>query len=111
MARASTNDKNRALLAIADEISNSRDALRAANAEDMARGAENGLDAALLDRLELTDARIDTMIEGLHQVAALPDPVGEITDMKYRRAVFRLVNARSAGRYRYHLRKPSERDH
>ena len=62
MARASTNDKNRALLAIADEISNSRDALRAANAEDMARGAENGLDAALLDRLELTDARIDTMI-------------------------------------------------
>ncbi|MEC9410517.1 MAG: glutamate-5-semialdehyde dehydrogenase, partial [Pseudomonadota bacterium] len=84
MARASTNDKNRALLAIADEISNSRDALRAANAEDMARGAENGLDAALLDRLELTDARIDTMIEGLHQVAALPDPVGEITDMKYR---------------------------
>jgi glutamate-5-semialdehyde dehydrogenase len=84
MARASTNDKNRALLAIADEISKSRDALRAANAEDMARGAENGLDAALLDRLELTDARIDTMIEGLQQVAALPDPVGEITDMKYR---------------------------
>ncbi len=84
MARASTNDKNRALLAIADEISNSRDTLRAANAEDMARGAENGLDAALLDRLELTDARIDTMIEGLQQVAALPDPVGEITDMKYR---------------------------
>ena len=84
MARASTNDKNRALLAIAEEISNSRDTLRSANAEDMARGAENGLDAALLDRLELTDARIDTMIEGLQQVAALPDPVGEITDMKYR---------------------------
>ena len=57
MARASTNDKNRALLAIAKEISNSRDTLRSANAEDMARGEENGLDAALLDRLELTDAR------------------------------------------------------
>jgi glutamate-5-semialdehyde dehydrogenase len=84
MARASTNDKNRALIAIAKEISEQRDALRAANAEDMARGQENGLDAALLDRLELTDGRIDTMIEGLHQVAALPDPVGEITDMKYR---------------------------
>ena len=84
MARASTNDKNRALIAIANEISEQRDALRAANAEDMARGQENGLDAALLDRLELTDGRIDTMIEGLHQVAALPDPVGEITDMKYR---------------------------
>ncbi|MEK9712237.1 MAG: glutamate-5-semialdehyde dehydrogenase [Thalassolituus sp.] len=84
MARASTNDKNKALLAIADEISNNRDALRAANAEDMARGEQNGLDAALLDRLELTDGRIDTMIEGLHQVATLADPVGEITDMKYR---------------------------
>ncbi|WP_369984755.1 glutamate-5-semialdehyde dehydrogenase [Thalassolituus sp.] len=84
MARASTNDKNRALIAIAKEISEQRDALRTANAEDMARGQENGLDAALLDRLELTDGRIDTMIEGLHQVAALPDPVGEITDMKYR---------------------------
>lgn len=84
MARASTNDKNRALIAIAKEISEQRDALRAANAEDMARGQENGLDAALLDRLELNDGRIDTMIEGLHQVAALPDPVGEITDMKYR---------------------------
>ncbi|TNC93046.1 glutamate-5-semialdehyde dehydrogenase [Thalassolituus sp.] len=84
MARASTNDKNRALLAIADEITRQRDALRAANAEDMERGRTNGLDAALLDRLELTDGRIDTMIEGLQQVATLPDPVGEITDMKYR---------------------------
>ncbi|MEC8443960.1 MAG: glutamate-5-semialdehyde dehydrogenase, partial [Pseudomonadota bacterium] len=84
MARATTQDKNRALLAIADEIRQQRDALRAANAEDMTRGRENGLDAALLDRLELTDGRIDTMIEGLEQVAALPDPVGEITDMKYR---------------------------
>ena len=84
MARASTNDKNRALLAIADEITRQRDVLRAANAEDMERGRTNGLDAALLDRLELTDGRIDTMIEGLQQVATLPDPVGEITDMKYR---------------------------
>jgi len=84
MARATTQDKNRALLAIADEIRQQREALRAANAEDMTRGRENGLDAALLDRLELTDGRIDTMIEGLEQVAALPDPVGEITDMKYR---------------------------
>lgn len=84
MARSATKDKNRALIAIATEIESQRTALRAANAEDMARGQENGLDAALLDRLELTDARIDGMIEGLEQVAALPDPVGEITDMKYR---------------------------
>ncbi|HBS42759.1 MAG TPA: glutamate-5-semialdehyde dehydrogenase, partial [Oceanospirillales bacterium] len=84
MARASTNLKNQALLAIADDIEANRDALKAANAADMSRGEANGLDAALLDRLQLTDGRIDTMIEGLRQVAALPDPVGEITDMKYR---------------------------
>jgi len=84
MARASTEDKNKALLAIAEVISEQRDRVKAANQRDMQRGQQNGLDAALLDRLELTDARIDTMIEGLHQVAALPDPVGEITDLKYR---------------------------
>ncbi|MFC3680386.1 glutamate-5-semialdehyde dehydrogenase [Bacterioplanoides pacificum] len=84
VARASTQDKNAALLAIADAITAQRDTLKAANQRDMQRGRDNGLDAALLDRLELTDDRIDTMIEGLHQVAALPDPVGEITDLKYR---------------------------
>ncbi|MCA6062010.1 glutamate-5-semialdehyde dehydrogenase [Thalassolituus marinus] len=84
MARASTQDKNKALLAIAEAISEQREAVKAANQRDMIRGQENGLDAALLDRLELTDERIDTMIEGLHQVATLADPVGEITDLKYR---------------------------
>ena len=84
IARASTQDKNAALMAIAAAISEQRDALKAANALDMARGQENGLDAALLDRLELTDGRIDGMLEGLQQVAALADPVGEITDLKYR---------------------------
>ncbi|MBQ0727196.1 MAG: glutamate-5-semialdehyde dehydrogenase [Thalassolituus sp.] len=84
IARASTQDKNAALVAIAAAISEQRDALKAANALDMARGQENGLDAALLDRLELTDGRIDGMLEGLQQVATLADPVGEITDLKYR---------------------------
>ena len=84
MARAATGEKNQALLAIADAISSQREAVKAANQRDMARGRDNGLDAALLDRLELTDERIDTMIEGLQQVAALADPVGEITDLKYR---------------------------
>lgn len=83
-ARASTQAKNNALLAIARIISEQREAIKAANQLDMQRGQQNGLDAALLDRLELTDARINTMIEGLEQVAALPDPVGEITDLKYR---------------------------
>lgn len=84
MARASTNDKNRALLAIASAIEENRVALKAANAEDMANGRARGLDAALLDRLELTDSRINSMLEGLHQVASLADPIGEMTDFKYR---------------------------
>lgn len=84
MARATTGVKNQALLNIADQIEASRSALKEANAKDMARGEKNGLDAALLDRLELTDGRIDTMLEGLRQVAGLADPVGGITDLNYR---------------------------
>ncbi|KEQ14931.1 gamma-glutamyl phosphate reductase [Endozoicomonas montiporae] len=83
MAKAETSDKNRALLAIAEELQAARGALRKANAADLESGRERGLDSALLDRLELTDARIDTMVENLEQVAALPDPVGTIDDMKY----------------------------
>lgn len=82
--KASTARKNAALLAIATALDESRAALLDANKLDMAAGSEKQLDAALLDRLELTEARIDTMIEGLKQVAALPDPIGEISDMKYR---------------------------
>jgi glutamate-5-semialdehyde dehydrogenase len=84
MARATTGIKNQALLNIAAHIEASREALKQANAKDMARGEKNGLDAALLDRLELTDGRIDTMLEGLRQVAGLADPVGGITDLNYR---------------------------
>ncbi|MFV8783513.1 glutamate-5-semialdehyde dehydrogenase [Microbulbifer sp. SA54] len=84
MARADTATKNRALKAIAAELDARRDELAAANAKDMQNGRDNGLDAALLDRLELNNARIDGMIEGLNQIAELPDPVGEISDLKYR---------------------------
>ena len=84
MAAAETDVKNQALLATAAAIKSSRAALIAANKQDMDNGVANGLDPALLDRLELTDARIDIMIEGLHQVAGLTDPVGEITDLSYR---------------------------
>lgn len=84
MAKANTGVKNAALLAIADAIEASRQALAEANQIDLDNGRANGLEPAMLDRLELTPARIDTMIEGLQQVAALPDPVGEITDMTYR---------------------------
>lgn len=84
MAKANTGAKNRALSAIADAIASRREALIAANRIDLQNGRDNGLEPALLDRLELTPARIDTMIEGLHQVAALPDPVGEISELNYR---------------------------
>ncbi len=84
LARASTAEKNAALLAIADELDRERAAIAQANRADLEAGAAKGLDAALLDRLELTPGRIDAMIEGVRQVAALPDPVGAITDLNYR---------------------------
>lgn len=84
MASADTGQKNRALLAMAAALDAARPRLEQANAEDMQAGRAKGLDAAMLDRLELTSARIDNMIEGLHQVAALADPIGGITGMNYR---------------------------
>jgi len=84
LRRADTGLKNRALEAMALRLAASRQLILEANALDLQRGKETGLDNALLDRLALNDARIDAMIEGLHQVAALPDPVGEIDDMRYR---------------------------
>ncbi len=83
-AAASTGVKNQALLAIADALNAARETLVAENAKDLAAGAANGLDAAMLDRLALKPATIDGMIEGLRQVAALPDPCGAITDLNYR---------------------------
>ncbi len=83
-ARATTAQKNGALLAMAESIQRHRGQLELANRRDLAAGREKGLDAAMLDRLELTSGRIDGMIEGLRQVADLPDPVGEITDMRFR---------------------------
>lgn len=84
LAAASTAAKNGALEAIADKLDAARAQLVQENQRDLDNGKAKGLDAALLDRLELTDARIDSMIEGLRQIAALPDPIGEIFDMNYR---------------------------
>ncbi|MCU0836077.1 MAG: glutamate-5-semialdehyde dehydrogenase [Chromatiaceae bacterium] len=84
LARADTAAKDAALAAMAEDIDCGRAGLMAANRHDLEAGAAKGLDAALLDRLELTPGRIDAMIEGLRQVAALPDPVGAITDLNYR---------------------------
>lgn len=84
LSRAGTDIKNRALLAIADEIRAASTTLKQQNLLDLDAGKQKGLDAALLDRLELTDARIKGMAEGLEQIAALADPIGEISNMNYR---------------------------
>jgi glutamate-5-semialdehyde dehydrogenase len=84
IAGASTAQKNRALQAAAAALDSARVELSAANELDLSAGRANGLEPALLERLALTPARIDGMIEGLRQVASLPDPVGAIRDMSYR---------------------------
>ncbi|NWN81604.1 MAG: glutamate-5-semialdehyde dehydrogenase, partial [Halomonas sp.] len=84
LRRTPTGSKNGALQAMAEALEASRGEVLAANARDLERGRESGLDAALLDRLALNDDRIDAMIEGLRQVAALPDPVGEVDGLRAR---------------------------
>ncbi len=84
VSKADSGLKNLALLSIAAAIAAHRAKLAEENRKDLQAGKDNGLDAASLDRLELTPARIEAMIEGLKQVAALPDPVGTITDLSYR---------------------------
>ncbi|MCC2973435.1 glutamate-5-semialdehyde dehydrogenase [Massilia sp. IC2-476] len=84
MARADGATRNRALLLIADSIERDADLLRAANRQDMDAARAGGLEPALLDRLALSDSAIKTMVDGLRQIVSLPDPVGEITNMKSR---------------------------
>jgi len=84
MARAETAAKNAALHAMADALERARDTLISENARDLDAGRRDGLDEALLDRLTLNAERIGGMAEGLRQIAQLPDPVGEITDLNYR---------------------------
>ena len=84
IARADTATKDRALRAMAAAIRVGEPALLAANAEDVARARAAGQDAAFVDRLTLTSSTVQAMAEGLEQIAALVDPVGEITDLRYR---------------------------
>ena len=83
-AAAQSVEKNQALLEAATAIEDQATKLAEENSIDLEAGRTAGLDAALLDRLELTADRISAMAEGLRQVAALPDPVGEITNMSFR---------------------------
>lgn len=84
IAAASTHTKNLALNSIAGFIDRKRDFLAAQNAKDLEAGHKKGLAHALLDRLELTQDRIDAMAQGLQQIASLPDPIGEVADMRSR---------------------------
>ena len=84
MAKADTGVKNRALALIAAAIRRDAALLREANEQDLAAARANGLEAAMIDRLSLTDQGIATMAEGLEQIIALPDPIGEITNLRYR---------------------------
>lgn len=84
ISRTESGKKNLALLKIAEALENSHELLIAENRKDLEAAKKNGLDAASLDRLELKPSGIQAMVEGLRQVAALPDPVGEISDLSYR---------------------------
>ncbi len=84
LAGLSTAVKNRILLATADLLLAERESLARENEKDLAAGREKGLSKAMLERLALSDKVIDSMVQGLREVAALPDPVGEINDMKRR---------------------------
>ena len=86
--------KNAALQEIAKRLRDSKAPLQVENAKDLKNGAEKGLSKAMLDRLELTDARIESMAHGLEVVASLPDPVGEITNQIVRPNGLRIAQIR-----------------
>ncbi len=84
LASATTQQKNQALLAIYQALLSAKAEILEANAKDLHNGQAKNLEPALLDRLALTDTRFDGMLQGLQDVIALPDPVGEVTDMTFR---------------------------
>ena len=84
LVTATTEQKNNALLAMAAQLEADAEFLKTENAKDLDAGKANGLDAAMLDRLAITDQGVAQMAEGLRQIAGLVDPIGEITDLRYR---------------------------
>ena len=84
LATTETAAKNRTLLKLAELIEAKADNLVAENKKDLIAGRENGLSAPMLDRLTFTPERIQSMAEGVRQVAALPDPIGEVMDRNKR---------------------------
>ena len=94
LAAVESQQKNDALLAIAERLLEQAEILKAENAKDLQAGKTKGLDDAMLDRLALTDEGIDKMAEGLRQVAALADPVGEISNLRYMPSGIQVGNMR-----------------
>ena len=94
ISSASADTKKLALLSIAEALNENRQNILVANAVDLDKAQANGLDSALMDRLELNDARIGSMIEGINQVSELPDPIGEITDLTSRPSGIKLGKMR-----------------
>jgi glutamate-5-semialdehyde dehydrogenase len=94
ISSASADTKKLALLSIAEALNENRQNILVANAIDLDKAQANGLDSALMDRLELNDARIGSMIEGINQVSELPDPIGEITDLTSRPSGIKLGKMR-----------------
>lgn len=84
IGKAGINDKNDALLKVADYLCNNKSDIIKANKIDLANAEANNMSPALMDRLKLTDERIEAIAEGVRQVAALPDPIGEVLSMKRR---------------------------
>ncbi|MDH5476953.1 MAG: gamma-glutamyl-phosphate reductase, partial [Nitrospinota bacterium] len=84
VALLSTERKNAILLRMADELETQKEAIQQANARDMEAGRAAGLSSAVLDRLLLDDKRIKGMADGVRDIAQLPDPVGEVSDMRRR---------------------------
>ena len=91
IGRADSGKKDAALLAIASAIEAGSAKLKAENEKDMAAGRQHGLEAAKLDRMEFTEARIAANAEGLREMALLPHPVGSISDLNYRPSGIQVV--------------------
>lgn len=95
LVKTSTADKNKALQIIAEQLNKAKVTIQQANQKDLEHGKTSGLSTALLDRLELTDTRIENMITGLKQIIALPDPIGSIRDLKYNTAGLQIGKMRT----------------
>ena len=113
LAGLDTNTKNKALFTAAECLEADAADILAENAKDLEAGRSRSMPKGLLDRLSLTQKRISDMAEGLRQVAALPDPVGEILDRTYAENTKRTIDRKEDSTIRScwnHLRIPSQRD-